>query len=174
MHQRDAKASAVTRRPVPKQAEHKSEQLVEQTVRRYESDRHAMPLSDAAMRPREQPALSRVSVTFTARCEIALRGAVAAVAAGVMHALHPNPLTVLIVAVSILCSSANIGTTLRLCTHSVVGCALTLPLAWLMLCVSSLEPAGSRPLAATGVIGAVAVPIGYARLPVVARPTVSR
>ena len=110
-----------------------------------------------------------MSVTFTARCEIALRGTLAAVAAGVMHALHPNPLTVLIVAVSILCSSANIGTTLRLCTHSVVGCALTLPLAWLMLCVSSLEPAGSRPLAATGVIGAVAVPIGYARLPVVAR-----
>ena len=63
------------------------------------------PAATFAMRPRERPAsaLASINVRFFANCEVAARGALAAMLASVLHVLAPHDLVVLIVAVSILC-----------------------------------------------------------------------
>ena len=143
------------------------DQIVEQAMRNHESA-HA-PLAHDGMRPRERPALNRMSVTFWARMEVAGRGTIAAVAAGFLHAVHQSRLSVLIVAVAILCSSANLGTTLKLGTHSVVGGALSVPLAWLVLLLSGLAPTAMRHVAIVATLGVACVGVGYLQLPVVTR-----
>jgi hypothetical protein len=144
------------------------EQIVERTVRQHEAA-HA-PLVQDAMRPREQPALSRVSVTFWTRMEVAGRGALAAVAAGGLHVLMQDQLAVLIIAVALLCSSANVGTSLKLSTHSVLGAVLSVPLAWLALGFMGVAPleAAHAP-ACAALLGVVCAGVGYLQLPAVTR-----
>ena len=133
---------------------------------------HESPLSHSAMRPREQPhsVFGMVSVSFFAHCETALRAALAAVFAGILHVRHQSPLTVLVAAVSILCTGPTLGHTLQLSTHSLVGALIAVPLSAVALGAGQLAPAAvDRRIVACIVFGVISACIGALRLPAVAR-----
>lgn len=153
-----------------------SERLVEAHLRRQAEEAasllplHPLPPS-YAMRARETPAspFSQMSVGFLPNCEVAARGTLAAVMAGVIQIFYPHTLEFFIIAVAILCEGRNVGETLQLARYSLLGSIMGVSIGWVCVAVGLIGPEEARRFTTLAAFFLVTMGIGYMRQPTVER-----